>query len=287
MKMSADPGIVKALALDLDGTILAPGSVLSERVKTAVNKCMRRGLKIIINTGRSIEGAEPYRSSLGAEGPTIYCNGAVVADMPSGVILSSILLDKKTAELCVDLSRETGIYFQIYFPGPASSGCTSVRGMSLVGDSDLPGRSAYYRQTGLLPEIRDLKEALRSCGQEGCVKAMFIAEPEEMALIRPKLEDKFGKSVYITQTQWNYLELMNVKASKGLGLKFVMERLSLKREEVIAFGDDENDLPMSEAAGLFVAPSNGKDTVKDKAGLVVGSSADDGVAVFLEEFFDL
>jgi len=78
---------------------------------------------------------------------------------------------------------------------------------------------------------------------------------------------------------------MNVKVSKGEGLKFVMERCSLKRVEVIAFGDEESDLTMFSSAGFSAAPSNAKDTVKAKADLVIGSNAEDGVAAFLEEFF--
>jgi len=66
-----------------------------------------------------------------------------------------------------------------------------------------------------------------------------------------------------------------------------MERLSLKREEAIAFGDEENDIPMFARAGFSIAPSNAKDAVKAKADLVIGSNVEDGVAAFLEEFFAL
>jgi hydroxymethylpyrimidine pyrophosphatase-like HAD family hydrolase len=131
----------------------------------------------------------------------------------------------------------------------------------------------------------DLKEELKRPGLRGCVKAMFLAEPEVFAVIRPRLEEHFKGSVYIAQTLRTFLELMNVKVSKGQGLKFVMERCSLKREEVIAFGDEESDLTMFGVASFFAAPSNAKDTVKARADIVIGSNAEDGVAAFLEEFF--
>ena len=279
---SVDPATIKALALDLDGTFLGPGAVLSERAIRAVKECIRRGLRIIISTGRPIEGAEPFRSALGAEGPMIYFNGAVIAEMPEGLILSSRLLDKNAAEFCVDLSRKTGLYCQAYFPGNAEQ-----KRITLMAEQDGPEREMYHKRIGILAGIGDLKEALHTCEQEGCIKAMFIAEPERLAEIRPALEERLGGSVYITRTQTNFLELMNAGASKGKGLKFIMERLSLKKEEVIAFGDDENDVPMFLAAGFSVAPSNAKDSVKAQADLVVGSNADDGVTVFLEDFFGL
>ena len=282
MQMSADPKLIKALALDLDGTLLGSGGVLSEKAITVIKKCMQKGLQIIISTGRSVEGAELIRASLGAGGPQIYCNGVVVADMPEGKILKSTLMDKKAADFCIEVSRDTGIYCQVYLlvtDTPVS--------MSLVTDQDWPGRELYKKQTGVLAELRDFKEALYGLNQIGCVKTMFVAEPEFLEAIKPRLTEHLGSSVYMTRTQRNYLELMNPNVSKGQGLKFIMEQFSLKKNEVIAFGDDENDMPMSEAAGFFVAPSNAKDKVKEIANLIVGPNTDDGIAAFLEEFFAL
>jgi Cof subfamily protein (haloacid dehalogenase superfamily) len=276
------PGNIKALALDLDGTLLAPGAVLTERAITAVNKCVKRGLKIIIATGRAIEAAEPFRTLLGAEGPMIYYNGAVVADMPAempkGRILKAALLDKKKAELCVDISRETGIYCQIY--------SFSEKRIPLLAERDGPEREMYFKHTGILAELRDLKEALSQRELSGCVKAMFLAEPELLPEVRLRLDERLGR-VYIAQTLRTFLEVMDEGVSKGHGLSFVMERLSLEREEVIAFGDEENDVPMFAEAGFSIAPSNAKDAVKAKADLVIGSNSEDAAAVFLEEFFAL
>jgi Cof subfamily protein (haloacid dehalogenase superfamily) len=273
------PANIKALALDLDGTLLAPGAVLSERTIAAVNRCVKQGVKIIIATGRAIEAAERFRTSIGAEGPMIYYNGAIVAEFPQGRVLQSTLLDKKKAEFCVDLSRETGIYCQIYlFDG---------KRIPLLTGRDGPEREMYYKHTGILAELVDLKETLGQNEFSGCVKAMFLAEPELFAELRLRLDERLGKSVYIAQTLRTFLEVMDAKVSKGQGLSFALERLSLKREEVIAFGDEENDVPMFASAGFSVAPSNAKDSVKARADLVVGSNAEDGVAAFLEEFFAL
>ena len=273
---------IRALALDLDGTLLGPGSVLSERAITAVKKCRERGLEIIIATGRAVEAAERFRLPLMAEGPMIYFNGAVVADMPGGEILSSTLLDPKAAEFCVDLSRETGTYFQVFFPGTDDD-----KRITLMSEKKSPEWEMYYNHTGIRSEFGDLKEALRRPGIKGCVKCMFLAEPEVQAVLRPRLDERLGSSVYIARTLRNFLELMDAKVSKGQGLRIAMEHRSLKREEVLAFGDEENDLPMFEAAGFSIATSNAKENVRAAADLVIGSNAEDGVAAFLEEFFTL
>jgi len=266
----------------MDGTILAPGAVLSERTIRAVKACQQRGLKAFIATGRAIGGTEPFREALGLEGPMIYCNGAIVLDMPSGRILSTTLLDKESTSFCVDISREMGVYYQVFFPGTADK-----RQTPLIAEQDGPERELYFTHAGMRAELGDLKEVLNQPEVEGCIKGLFMAEPEILAEVRVKLEARFGKSVYLVHTFRTYLETMNANVSKGRGLKLIMEHYSLKREEVIAFGDEENDLPMFAAAGFSAAPANAKDSVKAAADMVIGSNAEDGVAAFLEEFFGL
>jgi hydroxymethylpyrimidine pyrophosphatase-like HAD family hydrolase len=112
-----DPARIKALAMDLDGTVLTPNARLGDRTIRVLKDCLRRGIGLIFCTGRSLEGAEPYRAALDARGPMVYFNGAKVVDMPGGTILGQSLLDKDTANFCVDLSRKLGVYCQIYFPG--------------------------------------------------------------------------------------------------------------------------------------------------------------------------
>jgi hypothetical protein len=282
MAISPEPKNIKALVLDLDGTVLAPGSVLSKRTINTIKACKQKGLHIIIATGRAIEAAEPFRAPLEAEGPMIYYNGAVVADMPTGKLLKTTMLDKEAVDFCVDLSRDRGVFYQVFFQG----GKEDSR-MILIAEKDASERNMYYDHTGLLPELGDLKEVLRRPDLAGCIKSMFLVEPEVQAGLRPILDKHFGNSVYIAQTHRSFLEIMDAKASKGQGLKFVMECLSLKSEEIIAFGDEENDLPLFDFAGFSAAPSNAKDSVKAAADIVIGSNAEDGVAVFLEDFFML
>ena len=277
-----DPETIRALVLDLDGTILTPDRVLSGRSMRAVNACRRRGIRVIIATGRAVEAAEPYRTAMAAEGPMIYFNGALVADMPGGGILSTTLLDKEAAAFCADLSREMGVYYQVYLPASEKD-----KRIPLIAEKDSPERDFYHKHTGILAELADLKEILGRPELEGCIKGMYIAEPEVMALVRPRLAEHFGGRVSIVQAFRTFLEVVDAKVSKGEGLKLAMERCSLRKEEVLAFGDEENDLSVFAAAGFSAAPSNAKDSVRAAANLVIGSNTEDGVAAFLEEYFGL
>ena len=285
MSITADPNNIKALAFDLDGTLLTPDSVLSKRSLVTLEKCKKRGLQIIIATGRTIESAEPFRKEIRADGPMIFLNGAVVADMDRGGVIKTTYMSRDAAEFCVDLAREMGIYCQLYIDNNDNVPVGKTSRITLFAERDLPERKFYHEKTGVMAELRNLKEVLGRPDFGNVIKTMFLVEPEVQAEIRPILDKHIGENVYIVQTYRSYLEILSKSASKGKALAYVMESLSLRSDEVIAFGDEENDIPMFETAAYSAAPSSAKESVKARAGMVIGSNADDGVAEFLERFF--
>jgi hydroxymethylpyrimidine pyrophosphatase-like HAD family hydrolase len=143
----------------------------------------------------------------------------------------------------------------------------------------------YLDHTGIRAEIGDIKEAIAAPEIAGCIKSMFLAEPEVQDQIRPKLAGRFGDTLYVARTLRTFLEIMNPGVSKGEGLKIALRHRGIDPSAVIAFGDEENDLPMFATASFSVAPANAKDLVRQAADLVILSNAEDGVAVFLEETF--
>jgi len=130
-----------------------------------------------------------------------------------------------------------------------------------------------------------MKAAIAAPEVKGCFKAAFITDPALHDEIRQKMLDRFGGRIYIARTYPTFLEIMDASVSKGEGLKTVMRHRGLKPEEVIAFGDEENDLPMFSVAGFSAAPANAKESVRKAADFVFGSNAEEGLAAFLQELF--
>jgi hydroxymethylpyrimidine pyrophosphatase-like HAD family hydrolase len=227
-----------------------------------------------------VEAAEKYRAALGLPGPHVYFNGAVVADMPGWKTLAMTLQDKESAGFCLDLARETGLYFQAFFPGSPEH-----PRHRLVASRGGPEWDLYRRHTGITPELGDLGEILADPAVPGCVKTMIIAGPEDQARVRPRIEERYGEGLYIAGSLGQFLEFMNPRVSKGAGLRVALKARGLDSRGLIAFGDEENDLPLFGAAAFSVATANAKDTVRARAGRVIGSNAEDGVAAFLEELF--
>jgi Cof subfamily protein (haloacid dehalogenase superfamily) len=241
---------------------------------------MDRGVAVIICTGRSCGGSETYRSAIGAEGPMVYYNGAEVVDMPSGRITDAVLLDAEVADYCVGLARSRGVYFHVFLPGTPDN-----PGETLASEGSGKEAEIYRKRTGLNPAFTDLKALL--AGVTGCIKGMFIAEEAVLDAIKPDLEKRFGGRIYMARSYARFLEILASGVSKGLGLQRALEYRGIAPARTIAFGDEENDLPMFSAAGISAAPANAKKSVLEAADIHIGPNSGDGVAVFLEELFGL
>ncbi|MDR0706892.1 MAG: Cof-type HAD-IIB family hydrolase [Treponema sp.] len=288
---SNDFSHIKALALDLDGTLLRPDNTVGELTVNTLKACRERGLHLIVCTGRSPEASEKYRAAIGAAGPMVFFNGVEVTDVDaqggrSGVVYTS-LARFDVIDFCVDVSRKTGVYFQVYFPETdGAEGRVGKRPLAERGGAEW---DMYAKHTGSPPVVADIKQTLaafRATAKPetaGCIKGMFLADPAKLDEIRPLLSERFGDTVYITKTLDTFLEIMATGVSKGTGLKLALDRLSLTGESVLAFGDEESDLSMFEAVGFSAAPANAKDRVKAAARVVVKANAEEGVARFLEQ----
>lgn len=279
MQKIINPSSIKALAVDLDGTALLPDATLGGRTVQCLKRLIAGGMQVIICTGRAIESSERYYSAIGASGPMVFFNGAEVAQVPEIKVISSNLLSLDVVEYGIDLARDMGVHLQVFFP-PGDSGWETLH-----VDRHSAEAVMYQKHTGIQPVVADLKAAIATQGLQGCPKAMFITDPALHDVIRQKMLDRFGSRIYIARTFPTFLEIMNAGVSKGEGLKTVMECRGLKPEEVIAFGDEENDMPLFDAAGYSAAPSSAREVVRQAADFIFGPNAEEGLAAFLDNLF--
>jgi Cof subfamily protein (haloacid dehalogenase superfamily) len=277
---------IKALALDLDGTTLLPDTSLGERTAQCLKRLMAGGMQVILCTGRAIESSRRYYSAIGASGPMVFFNGAEVVEVPEIKVINIDLLGLDVIDYGIDVARGMDVHLQIFLPpGTAVQGAEKNSWETLFVDQYRAEAVMYEQHTGIQPVVMDLKAAITAPEIKGCPKMMFITEPALHDEIRQKMTDRFGSRIYITRTFPTFLEVMNTGVSKGSGLKTVMECRGLRGEEVIAFGDEENDIPMFDVAGFSAAPSNAREKVRQAADFVFGSNAEEGIAAFLEEKF--
>ena len=285
-KKDFNPKAIKALALDLDGTLLAPDKTLSERNLRALRSCMEKDIQIILTTGRAVDSGEKYRKQIGTSGPHIYFNGAKVVDISAGKEIYTQYIDAAPIRSCVRLARQMNLFFQVYFPVSASEGSYKDgrnSGEILMADHRTTEAEKYEKSSGIDIITGDLEEHLAKVNT--AIKGMFITPEENHEKIRRSLREQFGQSIYIVQSTPIFLEVLAEGVSKGSGLEHALDYLHINKEQTIAFGDEENDLPMFRVAGFSAAPANAKEKVRKAAMFRIPADSEDGVAIFLEEHF--
>lgn len=281
-----DPKKISLIVSDLDGTLLLPNSTLGKKTISIIKECCARGLKFMIATGRSVEAAEVYRSELELCGTMIYFNGAEVVDMPSKRILHSNMLPQDAAIICTHIAHEHGVHFQVYFSDD-THGTPNANSANEILFSENPNEFSkiYEDRTGLKFVYGDLLQKLESKDSPRCIKGLFAADEKTIDMLQKKLKERFGNTLNIVKSAPILLEILHPEASKGGALQAALKLHNIKKEEVIAFGDEENDISMLKTAGYAVAPSNAIVEVKALADKIIGSNSEETLALFLEKHF--
>jgi len=284
-----EPDKIKAIAIDLDGTTLMPDTSIGERTVKTLQKLISSGMQVIIATGRAIIASEKYRNAIGAEGPMVFFNGAEVVDLPSGKLLHTSFINTDVIDHGTDIARSLGVHYQVYLPAGISPDTgkedPQQKWEMLLIEKYGEEADLYKKHTGIVPVIKDLKILAALPDLKKCIKGMYIADPSLHDEIRKRMYDRFGDTIHILRSFPTFLEVVNAGVSKGEGLKIAMWHRGLKKEEVIAFGDEENDLPMFTAAGFCAAPESAREKIKNAADFVYGPIAEEGLAAYLEKTF--
>src|SRR5688500_20225360 len=129
---------------------------------------------------------------------------------------------------------------------------------------------------------------LSGYAHEHTLRLGIVAEPAQVKQVHEELEQTFGERIFclrifVPQAGVEVLEIFDPAVNKWEGILHVARLHGVEPEQIIAIGDDVNDLPMLTQAGLGVAMGNARDEIKSAAKRVIGSNADEGLAVFLEE----
>ena len=258
--------MIKAAFFDIDGTLVSfRQKVLSDRLCADLPALRERGIKIYICSGRALQDLERTGMLRGVQfDGYVTLNGQYCRDADG-----TVLRDAPIA-----LSDLRGAY-EVLAARPEIPVLLEGNGESYLTQINDRVREIYdFLHTELYP-VRDAAWML-----EGKVYQFVpFVEPEQEALFLDAMPN-------CVSTRWHPkgIDVMPRDGGKGTGVRAVMERCGFAREEVMAFGDGENDMSMMAQAGISVAMGNGEDQVKAMAGYVTGAVEDDGVSKALRHF---
>ncbi|NEZ46772.1 sugar-phosphatase [Clostridium niameyense] len=262
----------KLIAIDMDGTLLKDDKTISEENKIAIKKAKDKGVKVVLSTGRPLEGIKKYLKQLDLISNHDYAvafNGGLVEKTSEDEILTENYMTKEDLNLLYDLSKDLDI--DIHFLTIDKCYTPKLNSYSKM-ESDLNGISLN------VVDFNKLDENIK------IIKIMFIGAEKKLDEIITKLPEFLYNKYNIVRTDAVYLEFLNKDVSKGYGVKKLAEKLGIKQDEVMCIGDAENDIHMVEYAGLGVAMGNAFPQLKKVANYITKTNEEHGVAHVIEKF---
>lgn len=256
----------RLIATDLDGTLLGLDKRPTASVVDALRRASGQGVHIAIASGRMTCTQKDLAEEMGLDCSMISYNGSVVVQEDGTTVETD--MDVEVMRDIIGYCYEHGYYVQTYHDDVIFTDHDSP-----MLRSDMDSRLAEIRFGDLL-EI-DLKPA---------PKVVIVVDPSETSWIIGDIR-RMHPSLSVTQSSPYVVEIMAHGVDKSLGLRTVCEHLGIDREEVIAFGDNKNDIPMIQWAGLGVAVSNAVGELKDVADIVTDGERSDGVQEVLDRLF--
>jgi Cof subfamily protein (haloacid dehalogenase superfamily) len=257
---------VRALACDLDRTLIARDYVLHDRTSAALAAARAHGLVVIVVTGRMFQAVRRYLT--GPE-PVVCYQGAVVADPTTGEFLRHVPIPLDLARKAIDAVQQEGFGLNCY-----------VHDELYVARVTEAARSYASFQHIELHEVGDLLAWL----EHPPTKLVVVGEEHAMDELGERMRARFGSSMFIAKSLPIFLEFAHPEVSKGAGMQFVSKRVGFSAEQTVAFGDGENDIELLEWAGYAVAVENAHQLILERADFVCPSADEEGVAQVIEAF---
>lgn len=262
------------LALDLDGTVLDSdtGQRISPRVHRAVAAAQARGVRVTLATGRMFGSTMPFVEALGIRDPIICYQGGMVRHPQTGQIYQHTLMPAAPAAEAVELLTGADIFVVAYVDERL---CVAERRPEL--DTYL---HYHHEEVEVLVEP-NLAAMLQATPP---TKLLFETEPERVGPVLERLAARFGGVLSTVRSHARFGELTPLGISKGAALATLAAQLGIAREQVVAIGDHENDIPMITWAGLGLAMGNAIEPARRAADAVIPSVREDGVAWAVERY---
>lgn len=261
----------KMICLDIDGTLLNSNHEITENVKSAINiVANEKKIPVVLVSARMPKGITFLQKELGIEQPIICYSGALILDNNSEV-LSKEFIEVSKLEKIYKLVNENNIHISLYKDNEW-----------YIEEMDYWAKQES-EITNIIPKISDFNDLIEEWEIEGTGpnKILCMANPDEINFLK---ENITATDLNIYPSKPTYLEIMPTNASKTSAINILQKKFNVERSEIIAMGDNYNDIDMLEYAGLGIAMGNAPDDVKKYANDVTSTNNEDGVAEALKKY---
>lgn len=260
--------MIKMVVTDIDGTIYTPEKGITPEVKACIQNLDKNGILFAIATGRTYSSAKHVADMLGVKCPLICYQGGLVNSY-EGEILNVKYLNADIAREIVADMRQRGIHLNVYVEDTLYVEDDDEYIKDYIGDKGID-----YFKVDSFDELDFSKLNKLLAINYDC---QFIDDLIE------ELQKKYPQ-IYVVKSAQYFCEIANKEATKGNAIKFLAERNGLSISEVLAAGDQNNDIEMVETAGVGVAMGNGTPQIKAKADYITDTVENDGFVKAIDKF---
>ena len=275
---------IRLLAVDIDGTLTDPNYQISARNIAALRSAHEAGVQIVLATGRRHDYAMPVAREIGVPMLLISSNGALVRSS----VGETFYTDRLPARTATELIQYMGD-----FRGHAVLTFDREGKGALVLERFEDLNRSISRWLELNAPFIEYISPLENSLTEDPIQAMYCSKLTRMEELERHLNQAgFLSQISVLKTQYDHrdlciLDILNRNCSKGHALRRWAENQGISREQIMAIGDNYNDLEMLEFAGLPFVMGNASQDMKQSGWKVTGSNAEHGVAQALEEVLGL
>ena len=261
--------MIRLIATDMDDTLLAKDGSLHDRTVSALRAAMERGILVTLASGRMLPSVTPYAELIGVNAPMILFNGALAYDHRTGETLFADTVPMEKAKAIARAAEEKNLYIQAY--SQTAFYCEEKTEHTL----------RYTASVGV--ESTPVGKKLSGFIDFSPFKLLAIGNPAEILSAQAEMQQKFPDNMNFMQSKPHYLEIVSGGVDKGKALKALAAKLGVRRDEILAFGDGQNDVTMLQYAGHGYAMAG---SAADKLGVCKSAPScdEDGVAQVIEHY---
>lgn len=268
----------RMIGVDLDGTLLKSDKEFAPYTREILRRAIEQGILVMPSTGRPLTGVPKELLEFPGIKYAVTANGARVIDIATGKPMVEELLPHDIASKLLDVFERYDSFREIYFDGVGYASKEALANISKY--LELPPMANYIASTRVA--VDDVRVKFEEEGRPvDKIQALFTSV-EDRDAARAEIQDIPG--IEITGALPMNLEINAEGVNKGKAMIELGKVLGIPKEEIMAFGDGDNDLKMLKEVGVGVAMENAIEPVKEAADYITLTNDEEGVARFIEKY---
>lgn len=285
----------KFIAIDIDGTLLNSAGELTKHTSDVIKEATKRGVKVVLTSGRVTDSVKGIAEQINADKHIICDNGATIVNLEDGKTIYAKYIEKETIIKLVDFCINNNVYYMVFtnkeiiVKDLQHMAFAFYKQRHHLNDEATGVSQIKFAGIDYIKKVTDPFTRIVICDQDRAIYNSIInvlKNFDDIALlaaphISNKIVDDGDKKVVLS---YSYAEILAKDTNKWTAIEELIGKLKIKRSEVMAIGDNFNDIEMIKNAGLGIAMNNGSPVAKEVATVIAPSNNEDGVAKVIERY---